>query len=134
MHTYIKARFLVNGIQMPLEKLVLPQTIDRPRKGDVISDVDGKKYEVKSVEFVEYSSEDCGFIYSLVPHEEVCEPDYWTKLKHQYAGMAMQAFCANPSEHLVAAPKENIALWSVAFANSLVGALKLQEANIDCKE
>ncbi|MBQ2450287.1 MAG: hypothetical protein II273_01770, partial [Lachnospiraceae bacterium] len=23
------------------------------------------------------------------------EPDYWEKLKHQYAGMAMQGICAN---------------------------------------
>ena len=24
------------------------------------------------------------------------EPDYWTRLEHQYAGMAMQGLCANP--------------------------------------
>lgn len=23
------------------------------------------------------------------------DPDYWTRLEHQYAGMAMQGFCAN---------------------------------------
>lgn len=134
MHTYIKARFLVNGMQIPLEKLVLPQTLDRPRKGDVISDVEGKKYEVKSVEFVEYSSEDCGFIYTLVPYEEVCEPDYWTKLKHQYAGMAMQGFCANANEQITQTPTEVIALWSVKFADSLVSAIKLHEEDISYKE
>ena len=24
-------------------------------------------------------------------------PDYWTRLEHQYAGMAMAGICANPS-------------------------------------
>lgn len=131
MHTYIRARFLVNGICIPLEKLVLPQTLDRPRKGDVISDVEGKKYEVKSVEFVEYSSEDCGFIYTLVPYEEVCEPDYWTRLEHQYAGMAMQGFCANTECIL---PSGEMSVLAVKFAHSLVNAIKLHEEDISYKE
>lgn len=125
MNTYIKARFLVNGMQIPLEKLVLPQTLDRPRKGEIISDVDGKKYEVKSVEFIEQSSTECGFVYSLVPYEEVREPDYWTKLKHQYAGMAMQGFCANANEQIIQTPDNVIARWSVHLADSLVNEIKI---------
>lgn len=27
------------------------------------------------------------------------DPDYWTRLEHQYAGMAMQAICANPKDY-----------------------------------
>ena len=27
--------------------------------------------------------------------EGITIPDYWTRLEHQYAGMAMQGFCAN---------------------------------------
>lgn len=128
MHTYVRARFLVNGIYHPLENFILPQTLDRPRKGDIISDVDGKKYEVKSVEFIEHSSTECGFVYSLVPYEEVCEPDYWAKLKHQYAGMAMQGFCANPECIL---PREQMSILAAKFADSLVNAIKLQEEDIN---
>lgn len=28
------------------------------------------------------------------------EPDYWTKLEHQYAGMAMQGMLANANHYL----------------------------------
>ena len=26
-------------------------------------------------------------------------PDYWTRLEHQYAGMAMQGICTNPKDY-----------------------------------
>ena len=33
------------------------------------------------------------FELSFLPEDGT--PDYWTRLEHQYAGMAMQGFCAN---------------------------------------
>ena len=29
-----------------------------------------------------------------------CDPDYWTRLEHQYAGMAMQGILSNPESEL----------------------------------
>jgi hypothetical protein len=34
-------------------------------------------------------------------HEEITNtPDYWTRLEHQYAGMAMQGILTNPESEL----------------------------------
>ena len=35
-----------------------------------------------------------------VDNEENAEPDYWTRLEHQYAGMAMQGILSNPESEL----------------------------------
>ena len=32
--------------------------------------------------------------------EEKADPDYWTRLEHQYAGMAMQGILSNPESEL----------------------------------
>ena len=56
------------------------------------------------------------------------EPDYWEKLKHQYAGMAMQGILSNPEQ------VEQIALYdtdcveqAVRMANLLINKLKEEE-------
>lgn len=33
---------------------------------------------------------------AIIKMDRKDEPDYWDKLKHQYAGMIMQGMCANP--------------------------------------
>ena len=46
--------------------------------------------------------------------------DYWTKLEHQYAGMAMQGFLASGLENTY----EKIAEYSIKQAHALVEKMK----------
>ena len=56
--------------------------------------------------------------------EAVCaEPDYWEKLNHQYAGMAMQGMVRTIG-HDRMYPPEKIAIYAVACATALVNKLK----------
>ena len=48
--------------------------------------------------------------------------DYWEKLKHQYAGMAMQGFCINPDYR--DKPWDRMAEDATACATALVEKLK----------
>ena len=50
-------------------------------------------------------------------------PDYWEKLKHQYAGMAMQGMIRIVG-HDRMYPPEKIAIYAVACATALVEKLK----------
>ena len=47
------------------------------------------------------------------------DPDYWEKLLHQYAGMAMQGFLARHNVEF-----DKIADWSVQLATALIEKLK----------
>ena len=48
--------------------------------------------------------------------------DYWEKLKHQYAGMAMQGMCINPDYR--DKPWDRIANDAISAATALVEKLK----------
>ena len=48
--------------------------------------------------------------------------DYWTRLEHQYAGMAMQGFCINPDYR--DKPWDRMAEDATACATALVEKLK----------
>ena len=50
------------------------------------------------------------------------EPDYWTRLEHQYAGMAMQGLCMNDFCECVGA--DDIATDALAIAHALVEKMK----------
>ena len=50
------------------------------------------------------------------------DPDYWTKLEHQYAGMAMQGILANSAFDEVSVA--DIAITSIKVATSLIKRLK----------
>lgn len=50
----------------------------------------------------------------------VHDPDYWTRLEHQYAGMAMQGFLASGLENTY----EKIADYSIKQAHALVEKMK----------
>ena len=56
------------------------------------------------------------------------EPDYWTRLEHQYAGMAMQGILSNPESELDYKYDETLpqalAECSVKVATALVKKLK----------
>lgn len=48
-----------------------------------------KEYDEKEVDTKDLTT------LAEVRHMHTVDPDYWDKLFHQYAGMAMQGFCAN---------------------------------------
>jgi hypothetical protein len=50
------------------------------------------------------------------------EPDYWTKLEHQYAGMAMQGLILTASKHM--GTDQEVALWAKEYAHALVEKMK----------
>ena len=63
-------------------------------------------------------------------------PDYWTRLEHTYAGMAMQAMLANPevlqtvtsaTELLAKDYAEKVAIVADRYATALVKELKEKE-------
>ena len=56
---------------------------------------------------------------------DINEPDYWTRLEHQYAGMAMQGMLSNPAcENLIT---KAIVKEAVDIATALVEKLKEKE-------
>jgi hypothetical protein len=56
------------------------------------------------------------------------DPDYWTRLEHQYAGMAMQGIVSNPSIELDYKGDEGcvqaVAIVAGKFAHALVEKMK----------
>ena len=50
------------------------------------------------------------------------EPDYWEKLKHQYAGMAIQGILANPET--IGLDDIDVAATAIRIANITVTKLK----------
>ena len=51
--------------------------------------------------------------------------DYWEKLKHQYAGMAMQGLILTASKHM--GTDQEVAQWAKEYAHALVEELKKKE-------
>ena len=64
-----------------------------------------------------------GYIYDLSDVELLGNSDYWEKLKHQYAGMAMQGMVRTIG-HDRMYPPDKIAIYAVACATALVEKLK----------
>ena len=71
----MKARVKATGEMVEVEKI------------DGYTDTDGNPVDIFKGYSKYYSEEDLDF--------EDIEPDYWEKLKHQYAGMAMQGVLSN---------------------------------------
>ena len=56
------------------------------------------------------------------------EPDYWTRLEHQYAGMAMQAIVTNCGSHDYASELDELLVTPcIEIAHALVEKLKEKE-------
>ena len=80
--------------------------------------------------------------YDYICHENECvydaeelefnDPDYWERLKHQYAGMAMQGMIRIVG-HDRMYPPEKMAIFAVACATALVEKLK-SESNTEERE
>ena len=66
------------------------------------------------------------------------DPDYWARLEHQYAGMAMQGLLTNPNltkllrdEHVSVRDKTHIlSEWAKMYATALVDKLKEKEERL----
>ena len=58
----------------------------------------------------------------LDKEEKEYTPDYWEKLKHQYAGMAMQAYITRHDDDRFYI--DDLAKYAVNFATALVEKLK----------
>lgn len=55
------------------------------------------------------------------------EPDYWEKLKHQYAGMAMQGILSNNELYRGICKSRNLETAIMEYATDLVNRLKEEE-------
>ena len=55
------------------------------------------------------------------------QPDYWEKLKHQYAGMAMQGILSNNELYRVISKSRNLETTIMEYATTLVNRLKEEE-------
>ena len=71
------------------------------------SAINGHLYCAEELEFIEAS---------------IFSPDYWEKLKHQYAGMAMQSLIVTSTHNF--GTSEQIAMWANEYAIALVKELK----------
>ena len=77
----------------------------------------------ETLEGKRYNEEDLNFNI-----EDDNTPDYWTRLEHQYAGMAMQGILSCPEWNIV--PREGVshaqecALQAQEFAHALVEKMK----------
>ena len=67
--------------------------------------------------------------YDLEGVEVIADPDYWTRLEHQYAGMAMQGILAN---YGVEPLPDDAANNAREYAHALVEMMKYA-FKIDCK-
>ena len=55
------------------------------------------------------------------------DPDYWTRLEHTYAGMAMQGFISSKRGLNIETDMYDIPYYSQMFAHALVQKLKEKE-------
>lgn len=56
-----------------------------------------------------------------------CEPDYWERLKHQYAGMAMQGILSNNELYREICKSHNLETTIMEYATALINRLKEEE-------
>lgn len=77
----------------------------------------------------QYNSDELEFIDFLETPIATYTPDYWTRLEHQYAGMAMQGILSNANHALWDRENnaEGIAKSASAIAHALVEKLKKEE-------
>lgn len=86
----------------------------------------GKIVELSDIEFDVYGN---GYLRTGL--EITDEPDYWEKLTHQYAGMAMQGILSNNELYRVICKSRNLETAIMEYATDLVNRLKEES---QCKE
>ena len=74
-----------------------------------------------------YIQDDGEIVYEFHELEILDDTDYWEKLKHQYAGMAMQGLLSN--ERCWEENADKIAEVAICYAKELIKGLKLERSN-----
>ena len=74
--------------------------------------------------YVEKFGEITGRLYHIteLDFDNLESPDYWTRLEHQYAGMAMQGLILTASKHM--GTDQEVAQWAKEYAHALVEKMK----------
>ena len=72
-----------------------------------------------------YSLDELEFLYVKEKSLPKDEPDYWDKLKHQYAGMALQGILSNPEQ--IALYDIDCVAQAVRMANLIINKLKEEQ-------
>ena len=65
----------------------------------------------------------------LKENQKFTEPEYWEKLKHQYAGMALQGLLASGGRDIHA-----MAVFAKEYANELIRVLQMEKKNEEGKQ
>ena len=96
----------------------------------------GEIWEFSQIDEITFKSAINGNVY-FTEELEFLEPsafttDYWTRLEHQYAGMAMQGLCANTKfmqdhEEDFQCNEDMIAVYAKDIAHALVERYKKEE-------
>jgi hypothetical protein len=88
---------------------------------DLLFGCKGYRYQSDEVEIIDS--------YAEVDTDNDTDPDYWTRLEHTYAGMAMQGILSNANHALWDRENnaEGIAKSASAIAHALVEKLKEKE-------
>lgn len=89
--------------------------------GDYINENGQIIGEYKDANGILYTSYDLDFYIE----EGITIPDYWTRLEHQYAGMAMQGLLQSP--HLNIMQEEPLVGMASSIAHALVEKYKKEE-------
>ena len=93
----------------------------------------GEIVDIEDMSIVTYKSDDGTYVKTLIKNFTFidAEKDYYTKLEHQYAGMAMQGILANPESELDYKYDETLpqalAGCAAKIAHTLVEKLKEKE-------
>lgn len=102
-----KARIKATGEIVEVKSKVVTSFVTR---GNILKYVDQKTG-------ISYFEEDLFF-----PKDLADDPDYWTRLEHQYAGMAMQGLLQSP--HLNIMQEEPLVGMASSIAHALVEKMK----------
>ena len=89
----------------------------------------GKIVEVQPLYEPDEYITDKGVYYDILEIELLDEysPDYWTRLEHQYAGMAMQGLLSNYELYREISKSRNFESAIMEYASDLVKRLKVKE-------
>ena len=100
----------------------------------------GEIWEFSQIDEITFKSAINGHLYCAEELEflepSAFTPDYWTRLEHQYAGMAMQTmlatlynskYCAGVFEPYANVDSKEIARLSIVYAHALVEKMKEKE-------
>ena len=87
---------------------------------EVIGTTQYDEYDVVSKDGVYFSLNQLELVEQSLTKNKNKDDDYWEKLKHQYAGMAMQGILAANA----AFTADDITKWSIEYATALVEKLK----------